>query len=44
VSENIEVTETTVVKMNDQKLHGIVIREKGSDAAPTFYVDDMFER
>jgi hypothetical protein len=30
--------------MNDQKLHGIVIREKGSDAAPTFYVDDMFER
>ena len=44
VSENVEITETTVVKMNDQKLHGLVIKEKGSDAAPTFYMDEMFER
>lgn len=43
-AENVIIDETVVVKMNDQKLHGIVIREKGSDAAPTFYVDDMFER
>ena len=42
--ENVEISETVVVKMNDQKLHGLVIREKGSDAAPTFYMDDMFER
>lgn len=44
VYENVEISETVVVKMNDQKLHGLVIREKGSDAAPTFYMDDMFER
>ena len=44
VSENVEISETVVVKMNDQKLHGLVIREKGSDAAPTFYMDEMFER
>lgn len=44
VSENVEISETVVVKMNDQKLHGLVIREKGSDAAPTFYMDEMYER
>jgi len=44
VYENVEISETVVVKMNDQKLHGLVIREKGSDAAPTFYMDEMFER
>lgn len=44
VSENVEISETVVVKMNDQKLHGLVIREKGSEAAPTFYMDEMFER
>jgi hypothetical protein len=44
VYENVDISETVVVKMNDQKLHGLVIREKGSDAAPTFYMDDMFER
>ena len=44
VCENVQIDETVVVKMNDQKLHGLVIREKGSDAAPTFYMDEMFER
>lgn len=44
VSESVVIDETVVVKMNDQKLHGLVIREKGSDAAPTFYMDEMFER
>ena len=43
-AENVGLSETVVVKMNDQKLHGIIIREKGSDAAPTFYMDEMFER
>ena len=43
-AENVGISETVVVKMNDQKLHGIIIREKGSDAAPTFYMDEMFER
>ena len=44
VAENVEINDTLVVKMNDQKLHGLVIREKGSDAVPTFYMDEMFER
>jgi len=44
VTENVTIDETVVVKMNDQKLHGLIIREKGKDAAPTFYMDDMFER
>ena len=43
-AENVGISETVVVKMNDQKLHGIIIREKDSDAAPTFYMDEMFER
>ena len=30
--------------MNDQKLHGLTFRPKGSDAAPTLYVDDLYER
>ena len=42
--ENVEIDEAVVVKMNDQKLHGLIIREKGSDAAPTFYMDEMYER
>ena len=44
VRENVEIDETTIVKMNDQKLHGIVIKDKGADAAPNFYLDEMFER
>jgi len=44
VRDNVEVDDVVVVKMNDQKMHGLVIKEKGSDAGPTFYVDDMYER
>ena len=44
VCDNVEIDETVVVKMNDQKLHGLIIREKGSDAAPTFYMDEMYDR
>ena len=41
VREGVEIDETTIVKMNDQKLHGIVIKDKGADAAPNFYLDEM---
>ena len=44
VAESVEISETVVVKMNDQKLHGLVIRENGCDAAPKFYMDEMFVR
>lgn len=42
VKENIVIDDVEVVKMNDQKLHGLTFRVPGSDAAPTLYVDDMF--
>ena len=38
----IIIDDMEVVKMNDQKLHGLTFRMPGSDAAPTLYVDDMF--
>ena len=39
VIENVEIS-----KMNDQKLHGLTFRPKGSDAAPTLYIDDLYDR
>ena len=43
VSEDIMITDTEVVKMNDQKLHGLIFKMPGIDAAPTFYVDDAYK-
>lgn len=40
--QEIIIDDMEVVKMNDQKLHGLTFRMPGSDAAPTLYVDDMF--
>ena len=42
VKEDIIIDDVEVVKMNDQKLHGLTFRIPGSDAAPTMYVDDMY--
>lgn len=44
MAENVTVMPMDVVKINDQKLHGLTIREEGKNAAMTFYLDDMFER
>ena len=44
VCRNIDIDDVEVAKMNDQKLHGLTFRPKGSDAAPTIYVDDLYER
>lgn len=44
MAENAVIDHVEVVKINDQKLHGITIRESGENAAMTFYLDDMFER
>ena len=41
---NTEVSVQTVVKNNDILRTGVVIRTKGSDIAPVFYVDSMMER
>ena len=43
VKDEIVIDDVEVVKMNDQKLHGLTFRMPGSDAAPTLYVDDMFK-
>lgn len=41
--EDLEISEIEVVKMNDQKLHGIMFKKKGVDTAPTFYIEDLIE-
>ena len=40
--EDLEIEKVEIVKVNDQKLHGLVFRTKGLDAAPTFYIDDFY--
>ncbi len=44
IADNLIIDDVEVSKMNDQKLHGLTFRPKGSDAAPTLYVDDLYER
>ena len=41
--ENVTASVTTVVKQNDQKLTGITLKSKEENAAPTLYVDDLYE-
>lgn len=43
VYKEIILDDVEVVKMNDQKLHGLTFRMPGSDAAPTLYVDEMYQ-
>ena len=44
VADDLIIDDVEVAKMNDQKLHGLTFRPKGSDAAPTLYIDDLYER
>lgn len=44
MAESVVVGDMEVVKINDQKLHGITIRENGENAAMTFYIDDAFDK
>ena len=44
VYEDLTIDDVEVAKMNDQKLHGLTFRPKGSDVAPTMYIDDLYER
>ena len=44
VYKDLTIDDVEVSKMNDQKLHGLTFRPRGSDAAPTLYVDDLYER
>ena len=40
----IELTDQEIIKANDTRLHGFVIRRKNSPAGANIYVDDLFER
>ena len=44
VYRDLIIEDVEISKMNDQKLHGLTFRPKGSDAAPTLYIDDLYER
>ncbi len=44
LAENIEIDEATVTKMNDQVLHGLVVKIKDQNSAPTMYMDEAFKR
>jgi len=41
--KDVIIDDTEVVKMNDQKLHGLAFKMPGIDAAPTLYIDEMYE-
>ena len=43
VYQEIIIDNVEVVKMNDQKLHGLTFKMPGVDAAPTLYVNEMYE-
>lgn len=38
-----EASVTDVVKLNDEKLYGVVLRSEGANAAPTCYLDALYE-
>ena len=42
-AEKLVIDNVTVVKINDQKLHGVTIKEEGRNAAPNVYVDQWFD-
>lgn len=44
IRSKVTITEMEITKMNDEKLHGITVRIGDSNAAPTIYLDDMYER
>ena len=40
---DFDISEQDVIKHNDMVLHGVAVRRKGSDVAPTMYLDASFE-
>ena len=42
--EGLEIQDTTVLKSNDQKHHGLTFKREESDAAPTIYLDETYAR
>lgn len=44
LKKDLEIQETTVMKSNDQEHHGLTFKRGESEAAPTIYLDEAFER
>ena len=42
--DGLEIQDTTVLKSNDQKHHGLTFKREESDAAPTIYLDETYAR
>lgn len=40
---DFEISEQSVTKHNDITLHGLTFRRKGSDTAPTLYLDSLYD-
>ena len=40
----LTVEDNRVVKMNDQILYGLTMRQHGQEQAPTIYMNDIYER
>lgn len=43
IEESFRIEETIVVKMNDQKLHGLCVTKGESRTSPTIYIDEAFD-
>lgn len=43
VQNKYEASVTEVVKLNDEKLYGIILKTEGSDTAPTCYINGAYE-
>ena len=44
LKNDLDIQETTVMKSNDQEHHGLTFKRGESEAAPTIYLDEAFER
>ena len=44
LKKDLDIQETTVMKSNDQEHHGLTFKRGESEAAPTIYLDEAFER
>lgn len=43
IRSDILISDTEVIKINDQRLHGLVFRMPDEEAAPSFYIDDLYD-
>ena len=44
MTEGLTLTDTIVTKVNDQKLYGLSFQMEGTEAAPTIYVNQFYDR